>query len=398
MIERVAVIGLGYVGLPLALAASKIGYSVVGVEANKQKAEEINQGISPIVDVTNAEIQYSLSLKNFYATSDDSKIAGSQIIILCVPTPASADSKPDLTFLTDAAYSVGKYLSKGCLVILESTVEPGTTLNHLVPILLQESKLTLQDFHVVYSPERIDPSNNKWNLNNIPKLVAGLNQLATNKAVYFYSKFLESVVECESIEIAECAKLLENSFRYVNISFINEFSIFCNKLGVDVNKVIAAAATKPYGFMPFHPSIGVGGHCIPVDPLYLANKANKIGAPIRSIELAHQINKEMPIYFVKETERKIGNLKGKKILVVGVSYKPNVSDVRESAVEALILSLRKKGAIVNWHDDLVKKWKSEQSVPLDSGYDLVILASLHSYVDLDLLGNVPILDTKGSVF
>ena len=202
---------------------------------------------------------------------------------------------------------------------------------------------------------------------------------------------------CESLEIAETAKLLENTFRLINISFINELAIFCQKLNIDINQVIKAAATKPYGFMPFYPSIGVGGHCIPVDPLYLANKAREIGAPTRFIDLADQINQEIPDYFVGRAEEKLGGLKGAKVLVVGVSYKPNVADVRETPVEALILGLKQKGAMVVWHDDLVKEWNSEKSVPLSSDFDLAIIATPHDYLDLTRLGNVPILNTRGSV-
>ena len=398
MKEKIAVIGLGYVGLPLALAAANANYSVVGVESNSTKVESINRGLSPVDDITNGELELVLSRKDFIVTSESAHIAGSRIIVICVPTPIKINGQPDLSFLTSAAYAVGKFVHKECLVILESTVEPGTTRNCLVPILERESNLDLQDIKVVYSPERIDPLNDKWTLQNIPKLVAGNSKNATKEALSFYSKFIDSVIECETIEIAECAKLLENSFRYINISFINEFSIFCNKLGVDVKEVISAAATKPYGFMPFHPSIGVGGHCIPVDPLYLANKANEIGAPIKSIDLAYEINKDMPLYFVSKAEEKIGPLARKRILVVGISYKPNISDVRETAVKVLIFALRDKGALVDWHDDLVKNWNGEQSVPLDSNYDLVILTAVHKSINLELLKNAPVLDTSGSIF
>jgi UDP-N-acetyl-D-glucosamine dehydrogenase len=236
-----------------------------------------------------------------------------------------------------------------------------------------------------------------WKIKNTPKIVAGMTSEAKNLAVKFYSEFIDEVIECESIEVAETAKLLENSFRFINISFINELSIFCQKLGINLNEVVNAAATKPYGFMPFYPSIGIGGHCIPVDPLYLANKAREIGAPTRFIDLADQINQEMPGYFVGRSEEKIGGLKGKKVLVIGVSYKPNVADVRETPVEALILGLKNKGAEVFWHDDLVKEWNAEKSVALSNEYDLAIIATPHDYLDLSKLGNVPILNTRGSI-
>jgi UDP-N-acetyl-D-glucosamine dehydrogenase len=213
----------------------------------------------------------------------------------------------------------------------------------------------------------------------------------------FYEKFVDSITICSSVEIAETAKLLENSFRFINISFVNELAMFCEKIKIDVNEVISTAATKPYGYMPFYPSIGVGGHCIPVDPLYLANSTKTVGVPSRFIDLADQINQEMPGYFVRRAEAKINGLKNKKVLVVGVSYKPNVADVRESPVESLISSLKQKGAQVSWHDDLVKEWKGEKSVALSSVFDLAIIATPHDYLDLSKLGNVPILNTRGSI-
>lgn len=213
----------------------------------------------------------------------------------------------------------------------------------------------------------------------------------------FYSNFIDEVVRCESLEVAETAKLLENSFRYVNISFINEFFIFCQKLGVDVKEVIKAAATKPYGFMSFYPSIGVGGHCIPVDPLYLSDKARELGTPTRFIDLADQINQEMPGYFVGRAEEKLGGLKDKKVLVVGVAYKPNVADVRETPATALISGLKSKGANVSWHDNLVKEWNGEKSVELKTGFDLAIIATFHTYMDLSQLGDITIIDTRGLI-
>lgn len=220
---------------------------------------------------------------------------------------------------------------------------------------------------------------------------------ATKQAVNFYSKFIDNIVVCESIEVAETAKLLENSFRLINISFINELSIFCSKLGVDVNEVINAASTKPYGFMPFYPSLGVGGHCIPVDPIYLSEKASQIGTPMQIIDVASKVNINMPEYFAGRAEERIGNLRDKKIIIIGVAYKPNVTDIRETPVEALILGLIRRGAQVSWHDDLVKEWNGSKSVALSSNYDLAIIATPHDYLDLTRLGNIPILNTRGSI-
>ena len=395
--DSLAVIGLGYVGLPIAISAATSGFEVKGVDNDQNKVANLNSGVTSIEDVDLQVISEMISSGKYYATTDYSVLEKSAIVLICVPTPLDLDHKPDLSYLIAAATSAGRHLSRGSLVILESTVAPGTTRNIIVKILEQESGLASNDFLVAYSPERIDPSSKKWNVKNTPKLVAGLDNKATKQAVDFYSKFIDNVVVCESIEVAETAKLLENSFRLINISFINELSIFCSKLGISVNEVINAASTKPYGFMPFYPSIGVGGHCIPVDPLYLANKAREIGAPTRFIDLADQINQEMPGYFVGRAEEKVGGLKGKKVLVIGVSYKPNVADVRETPVESLIVELVGRGAQVAWHDDLVKEWNGEKSVALSNEYDLAILATPHDYLDLTKLGDGPILNTRGSI-
>jgi len=395
--NKVAVVGLGYVGLPLAVAAAQSDYIVNGIDISEKKVSELSSGISIIEDIANTDISKLINGKRLKVSSDFSMIRDSEVILICVPTPLTQNHKPDLSIVTNAARSVAKYLSKGSLVILESTVEPGTTRNILVPLLEEGSGLERSEFQVAFSPERIDPANKQWGVRNTPKLVAGLTIEACERAIGFYSKFIDEVTKCDSLEVAETAKLLENSFRLVNISFVNELSIFCQKLGIDVNDVIKAAATKPYGFMPFYPSIGVGGHCIPVDPLYLANKAREIGAPTRFIDLADQINQEMPGYFVGRAEEKLGGLKSKKVLVIGVSYKPNVADVRETPVEALISGLKNKGAQVLWHDDLVKEWNGEKSAALSSNFDLAIIATPHDYLDLSKLGNVPILNTRGSI-
>ena len=394
---QITVVGQGYVGLPLAIAAVNAGYTVYGLDNNEKKIISLVNGISVIEDLTDNTIKESIDSKRYLPTTNEEVICDSEVILICVPTPLSPDHKPDLGALTSAITTVGKNLTAGTLVIVESTIEPSTCRNVLLPILVKESGLKESEFELAYSPERIDPTNKKWSINNTPKLVAGLTDSAARKAESFYGKFIDSITKFSSLEIAETAKLLENSFRLVNISFINELAIFCQKIGIDVSEVISAAATKPYGFMPFYPSIGVGGHCIPVDPIYLANAAKAVGAPSRFIELADQINQEMPGYFVGRAEEKLGGLKGKKVLVVGVSYKPNVADVRESPVEALIAGLKQKGAQVSWHDDLVKEWNGEKSVTLSSDFDLAIIATPHDYLDLTKLGNMPILNTRGSI-
>ena len=389
-------VGLGYVGLPLAIAAAESGFLVTGIDSNLEKIALIKSGKSPIEDVSEMEIQKALGSK-LHVSHDFSQVMDSSIVIICVPTPLGSDRKPNLSFVEQAAISLAKYLAKSTLVILESTVQPGTTRSLLGPLISQHSKLKPEDFEVAYSPERIDPANKTWNLQNTPKIVAGLSAKASILARDFYSRFVDHVIVCESPEVAELAKLLENSFRYINISFINEFSIFCRKLGVDVEQVIRLASSKPYGFMPFYPGVGVGGHCIPIDPIYLSEKAIEMGTRIRFIELADEINLSMPLSFINIASEKIGGLAGKSVMVVGVSYKPNVSDVRETPVEALVLGLKKHGANVVWHDDLVKEWKGEKSTPLSDNFDLAIIATNHDYIDLDKLGRVPLINTRGSI-
>jgi UDP-N-acetyl-D-glucosamine dehydrogenase len=394
---KVSVIGQGYVGLPLTLAISEIGHEVFGIDSNINVVKSLNSGKSHIEDISNGQIKSAIASGSYIATNDYAVVAKSEVVIVCVPTPLTKNKLPDLTFLVSALESISFNLNSGSLVIIESTVEPGTTRNLILPLILKNKKDSKLDFELAFSPERIDPRNDKWKLRNTPKLVSGLTQAAIDRALKFYSEFVDEVYLCETVETAETAKLLENSFRFINIAFINELSIFCYKLGIDISKVISAASTKPYGFMPFYPSIGVGGHCIPVDPLYLANKARDINVPTRFIDLADKINQEMPGYFVGRAEEKLGELNAKKVLVIGVSYKPNVADVRETPVESLITGLKLKGAQVSWHDDLVKEWNGEKSVTLSSDFDLAIIATPHDYLDLTKLGDTPILNTRGSI-
>jgi UDP-N-acetyl-D-glucosamine dehydrogenase len=394
---NVTIVGQGYVGLPIAVAAAQAGYNVFGLDNDERRVATLKSGKSVIEDLSDSVIKKSLGSNLYTPTIDQSVVAISEVILICVPTPLTSSHTPDLSALISASTIVGKNLKPKTLVIIESTIEPGTCRNVLLPIMIKESGLKLGEFELAYSPERIDPTNKIWGISNTPKLVAGLSNEAANRAEEFYGKFIDTIIICTSIEIAETAKLLENSFRLVNISFINELAIFCHKTGIDINEVISAAATKPYGFMPFYPSIGVGGHCIPVDPLYLANAAKAVGAPSRFIELADQINQEVPGYFVGRAEEKLNGLKNKKVLVVGVSYKPNIADVRESPAAALINGLKQRGAQVSWHDDLVKEWNGEKSVALGDDFDLAIIATPHDYLDLAKLRNVQIIETRGSI-
>jgi len=397
MVIKIAVIGQGYVGLPAAIMASEAGYEVFGVDSDLEKINKIKSGVSSIEDVSDSRLRSALNSERYIPTDQAKVVSQADVVLICVPTPLDKNRQPDLSFLISAIESAARHLKIGALFIIESTVQPGTTRGVALPLIEKVSGLSKENFFLAFSPERLDPTNKSWQIGNTPKLISGLTDKACEKAVNFYSKFISSLKICESLEIAETAKLLENTFRLINISFINEFAIFCTKNNLDVNKVIEAASTKPYGFIPFYPSVGVGGHCIPVDPVYLASKAKDVGAPTRFIDLAVEINQQMAGYFVSRAEERLGVLKGKSILVVGVSYKPNVADVRETPVAALIQGLKKKSAEVSWHDDLVKEWSGEKSCELSSNYDLVIIATHHDYLDLSVLGEVPVINTSESI-
>jgi nucleotide sugar dehydrogenase len=394
---KVTVVGLGYVGLPLAVAACNAGFTVYGLDNDRQKVAKLNSGKTFIEDLSDEKIKNVIKSRNFIPTIDPNVISESKIVLICVPTPLNKSRQPDLTSVIDASITVGKNLKIGSLVIVESTIEPRTCRETILPILIEESGLKMGEFELAYSPERIDPTNKEWGITNTAKLVAGMTNNASEKAFEFYNKFIDLVIKCSSIEIAETAKLLENSFRFINISFINELAIYCHKNNIDIVEVISAASTKPYGFMPFYPGLGIGGHCIPVDPIYLANSMNATGVPSRFIDLAVQVNKEIPDYFISRAKEILGEFKNKRVLVVGISYKPNVSDVRESPSIVLIGKLVQNGAQVFWHDDVVKEWNGELSTPLSSDFDLVILTTPHEYLDLTKLGEVPILNTRGSI-
>ena len=389
---KVAIVGQGYVGLPLAMAAVGAGHSVVGIDSDAGLVASLSSGVSLIEDVSDSEL--AAAIKSGYSVSGSfSAVSDCSVVVICVPTPLDEAGAPDISILVGAVSSVASVVKPGVLVIVESTIAPGTIRGVVAPIL--EDKLGASNFDLGYSPERIDPLNKKWGVKNTPKLVAGLSEVALSRAVSFYSGFVSTVVPGSSVEVIETAKLLENSFRFVNISFINEISVLCDALGIDVLEVIEAAASKPYGFMPFYPGAGVGGHCIPVDPIYLASAARDAGSPSRFIELARDINSAMPAYFVGRAVEKLGTLSGKAIIVIGVAYKANVSDTRESAAEKLIDLLRGAGAIVSWHDDVVGTWRGEESSALSASFDLAILVTPHDGLDMAALGSVPVINTRG---
>ena len=395
MFKNISIIGQGYVGLPLGIILAKLGHKVLGVDTSKQKVELLNSGVSGVEDVSNLEISEVIDTGLYEATTEFSRVGESDVVIICVPTPLDKNHNPDLSYLESALADISAHIKKGTLIILESTVAPGTTRGIVVESIEKNTNLPISDFSLVFSPERIDPRNLQWNIKNTPKLVAGLTNECLDIGFQFYSSFIDNVIKCDSLEVAETAKLLENSFRLVNISFINELSLFCEKIGIDINAVVKAAATKPYGYMPFYPSIGVGGHCIPVDPVYLATTAKAMEVQTKFLDLAIQVNSEMPNHYVNKVKNKLGSLKNKKIIVVGVAYKPNISDVRETPVASLMDGLRDAGAEVYWHDSLVKEWKGQTSVDLSSDYDLAIIATRHDNVDLKLLNGVPLITVGG---
>jgi UDP-N-acetyl-D-glucosamine dehydrogenase len=389
---KIAIIGMGYVGLPLAVAAAKSGHIVIGVDKNIKVVASVNSYNSHVEEFMREDYNKMIKLGKLTATSNYNDLENIECFIICVPTPLLSPEEPDLSYLREAGESLSSFIKKGAMIILESTVEPGTTRHFLLPILLNRSGLKENDIDLVFSPERIDPGNLQWNLQNTPKVISGTTDRAIERAFRFYSRFIPNLVKCSSLEVAETAKLLENSFRLLNISFINEFAKFCEKIDLNVMEVIAVASSKPYGFMAFYPSIGVGGHCIPVDPMYLFHKSAQVGSPLTMINLASQINKGMPGYFVSKATKMLGDLSGKKILVIGIAYKPNISDVRESAAVQLINSLKLEGATVDWHDEIVGFWNGMESKPITANYDLAIIATHHNSLDLRDLGKVPVLE------
>ena len=366
--RRLAIIGQGYVGLPLAMAATDAGWQVIGVDVSDDRVAALNAGHSPVEDVSDQRLQTALAASLYRATNDFSQISLSDVITICVPTPLDSNRKPDLGPLISAAQSIEPHVKSGALVVSESTSYPGTLRNEILPIF--EKGLGISDRKVYFAaaPERVNPGDQKWNQKNTPRLIGGVDPESQTIALDFYTSICDSVVPVSSPEIAEAGKLLENTFRLVNIALINEFTQLCSAQGIDVHQVIDAASTKPYGFMPFRPGVGVGGHCIPVDPLYLTWWANQNGQQAKIVELADQLSTSMPTYvaqralaLVPEKSREI------KVLLLGVAYKAGVGDVRETPASALRSSLISQGCIVEWVDPLVSKW--EDSTPVDISWD-----------------------------
>jgi UDP-N-acetyl-D-glucosamine dehydrogenase len=394
---KVSIIGQGYVGLTISVFAAKY-HNVVGFDKNQIVVDALNAGRSHIEGVASEDLARHLAAGSYSATTDPSDIAESDVIVIAVPTPLTKERKPDLAFLYAACQTIGENLKTPALIINESTSFPGTVRNLIKPRVEQFSDGLIDHLYAV-SPERVDPGRTDWNQKNTPRLYAGLTKEASEGVRDFYSTFCDNLVEVSSPEVAESAKLFENTFRQVNIALVNEFAQIAHALGISVYETLDAAATKPYGFMKFMPSAGVGGHCIPVDPSYLADTAARVGVPSTFIERANEVNLEMAQYVVDRVSADNGgSLQGKSVQIVGVAYKPNVADVRETPAELVIEQLKNAGASVTWTDDLVQTWLGENSTVL-GGSDIAIVVTLHSVTDVEaVLESAPyVFDTTGKV-
>ncbi|MDD5120386.1 MAG: nucleotide sugar dehydrogenase [Candidatus Omnitrophica bacterium] len=408
---KIAVIGLGYVGFPLALEFAKKGVKVVGIEIDRDRLSSIARRSSYISDITNNELRHVLAGGNFRASGNFAGIKDADAVLICVPTPLKGRNLPDISFIRNAVKEVALHIKKQALVVLESTTFPGTTEEEILPIFEKSGFRHEEDFFLCFSPERIDPGNKKFPVQKIPKVMGGLSQQATQLAMEVYHIIIKQVVPVSSARAAETVKLLENTFRLINIGLIDELSMMAHKMKIDIWEVIQAASTKPFGFMPFYPGPGVGGHCIPKDPLYLHWKAKSFGFHSRFIKLASDLISYMPQYVVKRVKcallRRSGGLKGSKILVIGVTYKRDTKDLRKSPSIDVINCLKKQGAIVSYFDPIIPFLKIKgidlESVKLNDKkikeFDCVIIATDHSAVDYSrLLENARFIFDTRNVF
>jgi len=404
----VAVIGLGYVGLPLAIQATSSNLKVYGYDIDENKISNYNLGKSTIEDISDKELKASLE-KGLFLSSDPKYLSESETIVISVPTPLT-DYQPDLSYVKAAAETIAKNITKNQIIILESTTYPGTTVEVLIPAIEEISNLKAGvDFFVGYSPERIDPGNDTWNFKNTPKVISGINDESLSKIENFYEQIIDSVVRVSGTKEAEMVKLLENTYRHVNIALINELAILCNMLEIDIWEVVNAAKTKPFGFESFRPGPGVGGHCIPVDPNYLSFKTRQIGKPVRFVELAQEINNSMPSYVVSRLLEKMNLLekpfKNSNILILGVAYKKDIGDIRESPAIGIIENLFERGVNVKYYDPFVDSLlvntnyvEKEDSFDNINKYDLVLVHTAHTdFENFDFSKvSVPIFDATGS--
>ena len=388
---RIVIIGQGYVGLTIAVDAATAGNQVVGFEVNPALVAQLNTGVSHIEGISNAALASVIAKGAYKASTDASVLDGSGVIVIAVPTPLDESRNPDLSYVHAAADLIAAHVKSPALIVNESTSYPGTLRNEIA------ARITGVEHLFASSPERVDPGNTQWGTKNTPRLIGGLTPAAVAKAKEFYGSFCDSIIEVSSPEVAEAAKIFENTFRQVNIALVNEFAQIADALGISGREVIAAAATKPYGFMQFNPGPGVGGHCIPVDPSYLAHVANQVGVPATFIKRANEVNLAMPAYVVKRVVAGCGgSIAGKSVVVVGVSYKSNVADTRETPAADVIDLLRAQGATVTWHDDVVGSWRGESTSPLRG--DVAVLVTKHDGVDLKALqGCGYVFDCTGTI-
>jgi UDP-N-acetyl-D-glucosamine dehydrogenase len=381
---KVSVIGQGYVGLPLAMSLAEAGHEVIGLDSDSSKISNLLAGKTYIEDISTPRLNECLKSGKYSPTDSPKAIANSEVVVIAVPTPLNSAREPDLNFVKSASEVIGQHMKRDCLVINESTSFPGTLRNVIKPTVEKFSKYTHE---YAISPERVDPGNKTWNMKNTPRLFAGLTKSAGNLTQELYSTFCDKLIEVSSPEVAETAKLFENTFRQVNIALVNELEIISNALGISVYEILDAANSKPYGFMKFKPGLGVGGHCIPVDPTYLAYAANEKNIRAEFIDLANRVNNSMPDVVCERILNILGsNFADKKVLIMGISYKANISDVRESPSIELIKKLRAAGVEVVWNDDLVREWSSESSTSIGANkFDLTILAMRHDYMTDSLI-------------
>ena len=405
---KIGIIGLGYVGLPLAITFAKKGFKVYGLDIDAHRIKQINQKKSYILDVSSADISDAIKAKKLFVSDDFSYIKELDAIIICVPTPLYKTKEPDVSYIVSAVENIKKYMKRGQIMVLESTTYPGTTEEVMLPILESTGFKEGKDFYLAFSPERVDPGNEKYDTKNTPKIIGGISKNSTYIAKVLYEQAIDIIVPVSSSKVAEMVKLLENTFRIVNIGLVNEIMLMCDKLGINVWEVIDAAKTKPYGFMPFYPGPGVGGHCIPVDPIYLSWKARMHGFEARFIDLASYVNSQMPYYVVDKITQGLNEskkpLRCSKILIMGVAYKKDVKDLRESPALEIIDILIKKGALVSYYDPYLPYLKIhdinlkgvEFNKDSFKDSDCVVIVTDHTNVDYKFVAkNSPlIVDTR----
>lgn len=395
-----AIVGQGYVGLPLAMAAVEAGWVVIGVDNFEAKVAQINSGSSPVEDISDVRLQAAISKGAYTATTDFSTVTKASVIIICVPTPLDGKREPDLTLLRNAVTDIAPHISNETLVVNESTSYPGTLRDVIIPIIESLKYQSSIKIYFASAPERVNPGDPVWNQKNTSRLVGAIDEESKMRALAFYETICDAAVSVSTPEVAEAAKLLENTFRLVNIALVNEFTQLCSASGINVHEVIDAASSKPYGFMPFRPGVGVGGHCIPVDPLYLTWWARQNGIKAEFIEFADSINHAMPRYVAERALELVdSSVKSPRVLILGVAYKPGVGDVRETPVAELRDHLILKGAIVSWHDPLVQMWEGSKPVDLTWECDVAILATKQPDMSLNQLlsRDIQILDCTNSL-